>query len=75
MRKQISRKWLFFFNGFNSFGGSPAYTAFVYKAKTNSISERDFFGVGNLGYTMWLLESKQIKDNWFWVDLFENYGR
>ena len=63
-----------FFNGFNSFQSfqeSPAYTALVYKAKTNSISGRDFFGVGNR-YTMWLLESKQIKDNWFWVDLFED---
>lgn len=63
-----------FFNGFNDRGGElSAYTAFVYKVKTNSISERDLFGVSNR-YDMWLLESKQIKDNWFWVDLLDKYN-
>ena len=61
-----------FFNGFDSFARQPAYTAFVYKAKSNSISERDLFGVANLNFYIWVLESKQIKENWFWVDLFED---
>lgn len=65
-------KMVVFFNSFDSFGGQPAYTAFVYKAKSNSISQEDLFGVANLKFGIWLLESKQIKENWFWVDLFED---
>ncbi len=61
-----------FFNSFGSFRNQPIYTAFVYKAKANSISQQDLFGVANLSFGIWLLESKQIKDNWFWVDLFED---
>ena len=61
-----------FFNSFGSFRNQPIYTAFVYKAKANSISQQDLFGVANLNFYIWLLESKQIKDNWFWVDLFED---
>jgi hypothetical protein len=61
-----------FFNGFGSFKDQPIYTAFVYKANTNPISERDLFGVANLNFYVWLLESQKIKDNWFWVDLFED---
>jgi hypothetical protein len=38
----------------------------------DSISQQDLFGVANLNFYIWLLESKQIKDNWFWVDLFED---
>jgi len=61
-----------FFNSFGSFRNQPIYTAFVYKVKANSISQQDLFGVANLNFYIWLLESKQIKDNWFWVDLFED---
>ncbi|MBD1804074.1 hypothetical protein H6F98_01110 [Microcoleus sp. FACHB-SPT15] len=61
-----------FFNSFGSFEGEPNYTAFVYKADTKSISQQDLFGVANLNFYIWLLESKKIKHNWFWVDLFED---
>jgi hypothetical protein len=61
-----------FFNSFGSFENQPIYTAFVYKANTNSVSQQDLFGVANLNFYVWLLESKKIKDNWFWVDLFED---
>jgi hypothetical protein len=59
---------------FNSFGGIKRgnYTAFVYKAKSNSIDHQDLFGVASLDFSLWLLESKQIKDNWFWVDAFDD---
>jgi hypothetical protein len=70
--KTSQPKMVVFFNGFDSFARQPAYTAFVYKVKANSISERDLFGVANLNFYIWLLESKQIKENWFWVDLFED---
>lgn len=59
---------------FNSFGGinERDYTAFVYKAKGGSINQQDLFGVANLDFDLWLLESKKIKDNWFWVDSFDD---
>jgi hypothetical protein len=61
-----------FFNTFGAFENQPIYTAFVYKAKSDSLSQQDLFGVANLNFYIWLLEAKKIKDNWFWVDLFED---
>ena len=61
-----------FFNSFGTFEKQPIYTAFVYKVKGNSISQQDLFGVANLNFYIWLLEAQKIKDNWFWVDLFED---
>jgi len=61
-----------FFNTFGTFENQPIYTAFVYKAKSDSLSQQDLFGVANLNFYIWLLEAKKIKDNWFWVDLFED---
>jgi hypothetical protein len=70
--KSSQPEMVVFFNSFGSVRNQPVYTAFVYKADAKSISQQDLFGVANLNFGIWLLESKKIKQNWFWVDLFED---
>ena len=71
-KKTSQPEMVVFFNSFDSLEGEPNYTAFVYSAEANSISQQDLLGVANLNLGIWLLESKKIKQNWFWVDLFED---
>ncbi|MEW6493100.1 MAG: hypothetical protein AB1589_11420 [Cyanobacteriota bacterium] len=61
-----------FFNTFSRFRWEPNYTAFIYKTDSEQIRQQKLFGVGNLNYYIWLLEGQKIKNNWFWVDLFED---
>jgi hypothetical protein len=66
-------KMVVFFNSVGRFkGGEPNYTAFIYKTDADRIDQQELFGVGNLNFYIWLLESKKIHKNWFWVDLFED---
>lgn len=71
-KKTNQPEMVVFFNSFGTFERQPIYTAFVYKATSNLLSQQDLFGVANLNFGIWLLESKKIKQNWFWVDLFED---
>lgn len=67
-KKTSQPELVVFFNTFDS----STYTAFVYKTNTKPVSQKDLIGVGNINMGIWLLESKKIKENWFWVDLFED---
>lgn len=65
-------KMVVFFNTVGRLKGQPDYTAFVYKPNADKISHEDIFGVANLQFYVGILEEKKLKDNWFWVDVWED---
>ncbi len=60
-------KMIVFFTSMSDFN----YTAWVYKMNANIPIENYLFGVGDLKSYAWLLDTKQVNDNWSWVDVVE----
>jgi hypothetical protein len=70
--KDNNAKILVFFTKRGRFKGEPNYTALMYKLDKNISISHHIFGVGNLTYYVWLLDSVKINENWFWVDVIED---
>lgn len=65
-------KIIVFFTSVGQFKGEPNYTAWMYRLDTETSIENHIFGVKNLTYFVWLLDSFKINQNWFWVDVIED---
>lgn len=65
-------KIIVFFTSVGQFKGEPNYTAWMYRLDTGTSIEKHIFGVRNLTYYVWLLDSFKINQNWFWVDVIED---
>ncbi|BAY44700.1 hypothetical protein SAMD00079811_23010 [Scytonema sp. HK-05] len=65
-------KIIVFFTSVGKFKGEPNYTAWMYRFDTGTSIENHIFGVKNLTYFVWLLDSFKINQNWFWVDVIED---
>ena len=65
-------KIIVFFTSVGKFKGEPNYTAWMYRLDTGISIENHIFGVRNLTYFVWLLDSFKINQNWFWVDVIED---
>jgi hypothetical protein len=70
--KDNKAKIIVFFTSVGKFKGEPNYTAWMYRLDTGTSIEKHIFGVRNLTYFVWLLDSFKINQNWIWVDVIED---